>query len=95
MATFLVGQRVRISRWLDGEFNFVGREAIVLSDLYEADDGQLGHDLHVFGEENIPGDPYWAIPEELEPIQPERNSIIAWEYCLIDPRKLIGEPECA
>jgi len=90
MATFLVGQRVRIVRATKVP-ELIGAEAIVTRPFgpYNGDiNGR--HDCYIirpvgFGEE------FCAHPDDIEPIQPERNRVVSWESLNLpfDPRKVL------
>jgi len=106
MATFRVGQRVRVidngrplgSRrgpLCDGQTS-IGREATIIGPLrlarfaYSADGYAYPIDVDGLGRLNDFGNQTMAKPEWLEPIQPERNQVIAWSECLWQPNKEIA-----
>jgi hypothetical protein len=84
MATFRVGQRVRVKSAV-----YPNAVATVTSELHLTDEGELGHRIDVDG---IPPPfpvKYWtATPDRLEPLQPERNQTVAWSECAWMPEHL-------
>jgi hypothetical protein len=81
MATFRIGDRARIvgnkSAWLD----FYGKSVTVISELTEARSmgrAYVGHAIAVDGHVGL-GWTYVAETHELEPLQPDRNRVVAWE----------------
>lgn len=88
MATFRVGQRVRI---IGGRLNmYVGVEAIIKSNLRLANDGRgrlwYGHELEMIGVGELDFLPVYS-PKYLAPIQPEHNQTIPWSECLWQPNR--------
>jgi hypothetical protein len=91
MATFRVGQRVRIrvSVWLGDSPSPDGQEGFVAGvGNFLGDSGRIftHHVIFDSGREAV------CDSDELEPIQPERNRVVAWEDLNLpfDPRK-VGE----
>lgn len=85
MATFKVGQRVRIVRvqYYPEDCRFIGQEGTIVPKAGVAADLK-SYEYHVacaLGAIALNG-------HHLEPIQPERNRVVAWEDCPIDPRKI-------
>lgn len=81
MATFYVGQRVRIVNSVHPKY--IGVEATVTSISFSSpyrpkDTMCIRHDND--------GMEWSCAPENIEPIQPERNRVIAWSKCLWQPK---------
>jgi hypothetical protein len=91
MATFKIGQRVRIVGAVK-RHELIGREATVVSSLMWANhvvtnQGYCGYDVSV---DNLgtcwhDGTQLCFSPENLAPIQPERNKTIEWTDCCFTP----------
>lgn len=93
MATFRVGQRVRIVKSHRGFLQ--GREATIIGSLEcgcstYTNEIYWGFPLEVdgVGRIGISGFPIAVRPEWLEPIQPERNQMVEWSECAWQPPRL-------
>ncbi len=101
MATFRVGQRVRLIHngrppgmrgpLYNGQSS-VGRECTIIGPLrwgnfYSGAGYAYPIDIDGLGRVNDFGHQSLAKPEWLQPIQPERNQVIAWSECLWQPTK--------
>lgn len=97
MATFRVGQRVRI-KWSDGWPELAGEEGTVtaVNMMSKRSNGEIVQGAvevapDCWGSSNAPhpgrgGSAMFApLPEQLEPIQPEGNKTISWEDCCFTP----------
>jgi hypothetical protein len=86
MATFRVGQRVRIVR-VDyaADLDVLGHEAIIVppDGIPAMDGGRYDYDIITDN-----GLAMTVSAWMLEPIQPERNQAIAWSECLWTPEHL-------
>lgn len=92
MSIFRVGQRVRIVRVVKtrapGSPHCLGREATIWR--IDADDKPYCLDIDGIGKSNPADGGLWGCDSSfIEPIQPERNRIVAWESLPIDPRKVL------
>jgi len=85
MATFKVGQRVRIVR-ADRLPYLVGSEATI--ERIEMTRRGLGYLIALTCPIRRDACVAHALSSELEPLQPERNRVVAWEDCPFDPRKI-------
>ena len=91
MAAWRVGMRVRVVRCLVGHIphQYIGAEGFI-RDIGPYP-GFLGHgafDCHV---PLAPGYTLCALFGELEPIQPERNQVVAWSECGFHPSDFLKE----
>lgn len=95
MATFRVGQRVRV---VHSDFcpDLIGREGTVVGDLRLATRPSAGINIKWMGypvrldgwaDDTNPstGNKYWPAPHKLSPIQPERNQVVSWRECVWQP----------
>ena len=93
MATFYVGQRVRIVGAVLLP-QFVGKEAVIASPLMAAKHRPTGrewcgHRLNVTGVgTHFAGARLCFAPDQLEPIQPEGHKTVEWNACLWRPEHL-------
>lgn len=91
MATFRVGQRVRIVRVkyrIDSLY--IGQTGTIVDhDGKPASDGKY-YPIDVLMDVPVRKDRarYCAESWELEPIQPEGNSVVAWSECLWQPEEM-------
>lgn len=94
MATFRVGQRVRIVRF-NGEPHLVGREAICMEFFMYGSypSWRLSIDGGLTDIDPKDGCRLAAWENDIVPIQPERNRLVAWEDLGLpfDPRKVAEE----
>lgn len=84
MASYLVGQRVRLARHLFGQRHLeclVGSEGVIESPLLWVPEYEvLVHNVRLIGLRTI-----WCMPAELEPIQYDGNTPVEWSACLWAP----------
>lgn len=80
MAVFRVGQRVRIVRCICKEMRcHLGKEGVII----RAD----GRYFDIDSALDVDGIPCHWHPDHIEPIQPERNRVVAWSDCPWSPHK--------
>lgn len=90
MATFRIGQRVRIVR-TDYFPQFMGMEAVIISGLKPHGKYGRGYDIDVDGVGRMnPGcSQCWVLPDQIEPLQPEGSrTVVSWEECPWQPEHL-------
>jgi len=86
MATFKVGQRVRIVRAAGRQY-LVGQEASIYcfgcprGYTFDWPSDTITLTL-------LDGSLMGCAEHNIEPLQPERNRVVAWEDCPFDPRKI-------
>lgn len=80
MIVFRVGQRVRIVKTELENHRLIGRETTITA--IDGDRIEVDIPAPLFGN-------MWGYAYQLEPIQPERNRIVAWETLPFDPRKVL------
>lgn len=91
MATFRVGQRVRVVRDLTGEYGWtIGLEGTIIEGYSEVEvwSPSLGNhteSAYTVLLDEFPLRPLAVDPDEIEPIQPEGYKKVSWEDCCFTP----------